>query len=94
MLGSERVELARSTAVPFAADLQAAPKWGFTHGDLRSIEIPVVVVRGRRTVRAWGEAAEALADHLPAGDLREADSGHFVPFEDPRTAAQAIVDLA
>jgi pimeloyl-ACP methyl ester carboxylesterase len=94
VLGSERMELAHGSGVPLAADLQASARWSFTHGDLRSIEIPVVVVRGRRTVRAWGDAAESLVDHLPAGELRDADSGHFVPFEDPRAAAAAVVDLA
>jgi pimeloyl-ACP methyl ester carboxylesterase len=94
LLGEQRLAIARAAPVPFAADLMAAPHWSFRQADLRSIDVPVTVIRGSRSERAWREAAERMADLMPAGALREAEAGHFIQLENPAAVAAAMADLA
>jgi pimeloyl-ACP methyl ester carboxylesterase len=93
-LGPDRLDGARSTGRPFAADLGAPPTFAFGRRELRSIRVPVVVVAGARSSPVRREVARSLADLLGNATLRVADAGHLVPLEAPETVAEAVRELA
>ena len=92
-LGAERAERARAGALPFAADLAAAPAWEYVPRALRAITAPVVVLSGTRSPEVRRATARALVELLPTARLVEADAGHYVPLEDPGAVAGAVRGL-
>lgn len=92
LIGAERMAVANRSPRSFAADLSAS--WSLPPRELRGIEQPVTVVVGERSGAAWREAATALAEMLPRGELVETGTGHLVPIEAPELLAEAIRGLA
>ena len=90
-LGGARLEEARAAAPALAADLAAAPAWGYSRRELRAIAAPVTVLAGVRSAAARREAARSLAGLLGAAHHRELDACHFLPVEAPDAVAEAIL---
>lgn len=64
---------------------------------LPEVNIPTVVVVGRRDTIVAPRAQLDLADRLPRAEVRHLDAGHLVPLEDPAAVASAVrraVELA
>jgi pimeloyl-ACP methyl ester carboxylesterase len=94
VVGKERAAAALRHPRAFGADLGAVSDWSAPPRALRAIETPVVMVAGTRTPTPYREPTLALARMIPGAELREADSGHLVPNEQPQVLADAIRSLA
>ena len=94
VVGRERADAALEYPRGFGADLGAVNEWSVEPRALRAIETPVVMVAGTRSPAAYREPALALAEMIPGAELRQAESGHLVPNEQPDVVAQAIRSLA
>jgi pimeloyl-ACP methyl ester carboxylesterase len=94
LYGDERAAAARSHTQAFAADLVAGPTWGATRRQLRSLDLPVAVLAGRRTSIVTREVAAELDRLLPQSRLIEPDTGHLVQLEATAELAAAISALA
>ena len=93
-IGAERAHAIRASARAAFADFGAAHAWEFSRGELRSIETPVLVVRGERSPDVYREVSAAIAEIIGSAELRELDAGHAVPLDDPAGVAAAIRELA
>jgi pimeloyl-ACP methyl ester carboxylesterase len=74
----------------FGADLAAGASWPAARRELRAIDAPVAVIAGSRSAPARRDAARALADLLPNGELVEVEAGLLVHVEEPAAVAAAI----
>lgn len=93
-IGADRADAIRASARAAFADFSAAHAWEYSRGELRGIETPVLVLRGRRSPAVYREVAEALAEMIGSAQLRDLDAGHVVPLDDPAGVAAAIRELA
>jgi 3-oxoadipate enol-lactonase len=93
LLGNERVEAARAAGRALAADLVAAPTYGFGLRDLRALDVPATIVAGKRSATVRREVARRVAELLPDAELRDADAGHLVPIEDAGALVEALGDV-
>jgi len=93
-IGADRADAIRASARAAFADFSAAHAWEYSRGELRGIETPVLVLRGRRSPAVYREVAEALAEMIGSAQLRDLDSGHVAPLDDPAGVAAAIRELA
>ena len=94
IVGQARSVTALRNPRAFAADLGAVGNWSVPPRSLRELTTPIVLVAGTRTPAGWREPAEVLARMIPSAELRESDSGHLVPNEDPELVADSIHALA
>ena len=94
IVGRERSTAALRYPRAFAADLGAVSSWSASPRELRAIDKPVILVAGERTPQPYREPTEVLARMIPGAELRETDSGHLVPNEQPGVVADAIRSLA
>jgi pimeloyl-ACP methyl ester carboxylesterase len=94
VVGPERAAAGLRHPQGFAADMSAVSNWSIPPRALRQIDRRVVLVAGTRTLEPWAEPTRALAGMIPGAKLREADSGHLVPNEQPQVVADAIRSLA
>ena len=94
VMGRERWTVGVSNPRAVASDLAVVAGWSVAPRELRAIDTRVILVAGTRTQRAHREPSEVLAGMIPAAELRDCDSGHFVPNEAPDAVADAIRAIA
>ena len=92
LMGPERAAAARGAARAFAADFAATAGWSTARRELRALDVPVRLVAGRPG-RVPSDVTRALAELLPDARVRELDTGHHPPLEDPHAVAAEILDL-
>ncbi|HEY8544553.1 MAG TPA: alpha/beta hydrolase [Acidimicrobiales bacterium] len=93
-LGEDRKDRYRANGAVGLADLRA-PSLAVTEGDLRAVDLPVLVLTGDRSHPAFRSIAHRLADALPDARLVElAGSGHVTYAEQPATFAHAVAVFA
>ncbi len=94
LAGPERTERMLTRGRSVAIDSPAPAKWEFTRGELRAIDTPTTVFCGTRSPEPFHDAARELAGMLGAATLREFDSTHMLPLEQPRAVAEEVATLA
>ena len=74
----------------FAAELPAAVRWSFTASDARTVDVPVLHLRGNRSAPRFAESAALLEDWFPAADHRVLDVSHFLMAQAPEATAELL----
>ena len=74
----------------FAAELPAAVRWSFAASDARTVDVPVLHLRGSRSAPRFAESAALLEDWFPAADHRMLDVSHFLMAQAPEATADLL----
>jgi pimeloyl-ACP methyl ester carboxylesterase len=90
LYGASRALNGRSAAGVLAADLRACNAWQSDMEKVRVIEIPTLVVAGRRDQMTPARAGQALAKEIPGARLVTLDAGHSMMSEAPRELLKAL----
>ena len=74
----------------FAAELPAAVRWSFAATDARTVDVPVLHLRGNRSAPPLAGSAALLEDSEPAADHRVLDVSHFLMAQAPEATAELL----
>jgi pimeloyl-ACP methyl ester carboxylesterase len=74
----------------FTAELPAAVRWSFAPVDARSVDVPVLHLRGAASAPRFAEGAALLEDWFPAADHRMLDVSHFLMAQAPEATAELL----
>lgn len=75
------------------AQIMGTPRRG-TWAALGTLRLPVLVVRGTRSIYMSAATAQRMVRTIPDARLLELDAGHNVQLDQPAALADAIVDFA
>jgi pimeloyl-ACP methyl ester carboxylesterase len=81
---------ARSRAGVQHADLAACHAYAPAIETIRGLDVPTIVVAGKRDQMTPLRAGQALAKEIPGARFLALDAGHDLPFEAPRELAHAL----
>lgn len=89
-----RREPYRANAPELLGDLQMPP-YRVTAEDLRRVTVPVLILRGDKSLPVFRGIAGVVAANVPGAEMVElAGSGHVTYAEQPAAFARAVVDFA
>jgi pimeloyl-ACP methyl ester carboxylesterase len=74
----------------FAAELPAAVRWSFVASDARTVDVPVLHLRGSRSAPRFADSAALLEAWFPAADHRMLDATHFLMAQAPEATADVL----
>jgi pimeloyl-ACP methyl ester carboxylesterase len=75
----------------FGAELPAAARWSFAPSDARSVDVPVLHVRGGRSAPRFAEGAALLETWFPAAEHRVLDGvNHLLMTQAPEATAEML----
>ncbi len=83
----------RARAGVLHADLQACEAYRAAPEALRALDVPTLVVAGRRDQMTPFKAGQALAAQIPGARFVALDAGHSMMTEAPRATLQALRDF-
>jgi pimeloyl-ACP methyl ester carboxylesterase len=90
LMGASRALNARARPGVLAADLAACHAYEADMAKVRALEIPTLVVVGRRDQMTPHKAGRALAAEVPGARVVVLDAGHSMMSEAPRELASAL----
>lgn len=90
LFGASRALNGRAHPGVLAADLAACHGYQPDVAKIRAIDLPTLVVVGRRDQMTPQKAGRALAAEIPAATLVALDAGHSMMTEAPRQLAEAL----
>ena len=82
--GASRQLVARARAGVQYADLAACHAYAPSPGAIRALDVPALVIAGRRDQMTPPKAGQALAKEIPGASLAVVDAGHAMTTEAPR----------
>jgi pimeloyl-ACP methyl ester carboxylesterase len=93
LMGASRRLNGRSRRGVLAADLAACQAYRPPDDALASLQMPVLVVAGKRDQMTPWKAGKSVADRIPAARFASIDAGHSMMSEAPRPTLFALRDF-